>query len=181
MKNKLINIQLYEGFTLIELILVILILGITAAVVLPQLKDFSRDTKYSALQHNLLIVRDALELYAVQHNGEYPNAKDHDTFIKQLMHYTNSNHQPTSAKSWEYPYGPYLKNKFPENPLVEDKNIANKVYVNIGQSALGIFPVDPSKGGWLYKTNTGEFVPNINNLELTLDLIHQNCHYVGEM
>lgn len=150
-----------EGFTLIELLLVIMILGIIAAVVLPQFQDSSMDTKNSALQYNLNIVRDALELYAAQHNGEYPNAEDDKTFVKQLTNYTNLNQQVTKAKSLEYPYGPYLKNKFPENPLAKNKNIADKVYISTANDPLGTFHIDPSKGGWLYKTKTGEFIPNM--------------------
>ena len=103
-----------EGFTLVELLMVILILGIIAAVVLPQFQDSSMDAKNSALQHNLSIVRKALELYAAQHDGGYPNAEDHNTFEKQLINYTNLNQQVTAAKSLEYPYGPYLKNKIPD-------------------------------------------------------------------
>lgn len=152
---------LNEGFTLVEMLLVILILSIIAAMVLPQFHDSSMDTKNSTLQHNLRIVRNALELYAAQHNGEYPNAEDHNTFIKQLMHYTNLNQQPTSVKSLGYPYGPYLKNKFPENPLAENKDIADIVYVITANDPLGTFKIDPKKGGWLYKTKTGEFIPNM--------------------
>lgn len=150
-----------EGFTLVELLLVILIVGIITSVVLPQFQDSSMDAKISALQYNLNIVRKALELYATQHNGEYPNAENHNTFVKQLINYTNLNQQVTTAKNLEYPYGPYLKNKIPKNPLANNKDIADKVYISTANDPLGTFHIDPSKGGWLYKTKTGEFIPNM--------------------
>jgi len=114
-----------EGFTLVELLLVTLILGIIAAVVLPNFKILPWIRK--TLPSSIILVLFEMPLNYMPRNimddGEYPNAEDHNIFVKQLINYTNMDQQVTTAKSLEYPYGPYLKNKFPETPLAEEKAI----------------------------------------------------------
>ncbi len=65
-------IQGQRGFTLIEMIIVIIIMGILAAVIVPQIGSTSDDAKLSALKKDLTTMRDAVEIYYAQHNGFYP-------------------------------------------------------------------------------------------------------------
>ena len=61
-----------KGFTLVEILIVVVILGILAAIVIPQFTNASESAKGSSLVSQLQTIRGQLELYQTQHNGSYP-------------------------------------------------------------------------------------------------------------
>jgi len=61
-----------KGFTLIELVVVIMILGILAGVAAPKLLSTSGSATDNGLKQTLSIVRDAVELYASDNGGDLP-------------------------------------------------------------------------------------------------------------
>ena len=92
------------GFTLIEMLIVVIILGTLAMVVIPQVSVSTEDAKLATLRTNLSTVRNAIELYYHQHGQTYPGAKktdgsDADTtageaknvFVHQLTKFTEGN------------------------------------------------------------------------------------------
>jgi len=128
------------AFTLVELLIVVIILGILAAVVIPQFTDASDDARVSSLATNLSTVRGQLELYKLQH-GAYPALT---TFSDQLTKKTDADGtvNTTSGK-----YGPYLQS-VPNNPFTIPPSNA------VSTDAAG-----PTKA-WYYNQSTGEFKAN---------------------
>jgi general secretion pathway protein G len=61
-----------SGFTLVEILIVVIILGILAAIVIPQFTNASEDARKSSLVSQLQTLRSQVELYKLQHRDQYP-------------------------------------------------------------------------------------------------------------
>ena len=141
-----------SGFTLVEILIVVVILGILAAIVIPQFTEASTEAKLSSLCTDLQTLRSQIELYKVQHLERYPDVDENgkpDTanFVARLTESTDNTGKldPNGA------FGPYLRN-FPTNPFVRKK--ADEV--SFGDAEV---PGD-RKTGWYFNTQTGEFHAN---------------------
>ena len=64
-----------KGFTLIELMVVIVILGILAAVVAPRIPQFVNKAKEGKTKGNLGTLRSTLNIYYGDNDGKYPNTE----------------------------------------------------------------------------------------------------------
>lgn len=156
------------GFTLVELLIVVIILAILAAIVVPQLSATTDDANQSAYDTNLANLRSIVELYRQQH-GAYPGqvastgatcvngaadggAVGSAAFLTQLTRYTNRAGQScTGFDASEFRYGPYLKDAIPNNPL----GTTNTVTV-VSTGVLGLS--SGGTGGWRFDSVTGEFI-----------------------
>src|SRR5256885_2357429 len=61
------------GFTLVEILIVVIILGILAAIVIPQFTSASQDARKNSLVSQLQTLRSQLELYKLQHLDQLPS------------------------------------------------------------------------------------------------------------
>ena len=123
------------AFTLVELLIVVIILGILAAVVVPQFSDASGDAQLSSLTTNLQTIRGQIELYKLQHSGTYPTLT---SFVAQMTAGTDINGAAGSD------FGPYLQ-AIPKNP-----------YNNLNDLSATL----DGTTGWMYNQTTGEFRAN---------------------
>jgi general secretion pathway protein G len=62
-----------KGFTLIEILIVVIILGILAAIVIPQFSNASSDAKKASLRSTVQTLRSQIALYKLQHGDTLPN------------------------------------------------------------------------------------------------------------
>ena len=151
------------GFTLVELLIVVIILAILAAIVVPQFATSTDDAKEAALDSTLANIRDVLDLYFAQH-GEYPAAlpdgktaaNTQATFISQLSLYTDADGDSQDTKDATHTYGPYLKlPQVPKEPMSNSRAI---VLISVGSLNMTADAGDP--GGWKYDTATGKIIVN---------------------
>src|SRR5258708_40112033 len=61
-----------KGFTLIEILIVVIILGILAAIVIPQFSSASNDARRSSLASTVQTLKSQVALYRLQHNDVLP-------------------------------------------------------------------------------------------------------------
>jgi prepilin-type N-terminal cleavage/methylation domain-containing protein len=157
-----------KGFTLVELLIVVIILAILAAIVVPQFTATTDDARASAFDSNLSAMRAAVELYRQQH-GAYPGAAAAATatcvngvnetaalgdaaFLTQMTRYTNAAGAAcTGTDAVQFRFGPYLKDGIPINPLGTNATV---VVVTTGTLGLGTGGAD----GWRFDSVTGELI-----------------------
>lgn len=65
------KIQLQKGFTLIEIMVVVVILGILAAIVVPKIMSRPEQAKIVKAKQDILAIGEALDMYKLD-NGSYP-------------------------------------------------------------------------------------------------------------
>jgi len=107
--NKNRNLRSHsQGFTLVELLLVLVILGILAAIVLPKFGKRTLQAQMAATQTQIASFKTALDAYEVD-NGFYPKGK---SGLMDLIQ------QPRDAQNWR---GPYISSdSIPKDPWGND-------------------------------------------------------------
>ncbi|HZZ71166.1 MAG TPA: type II secretion system protein [Pirellulales bacterium] len=139
-----------SGFTLVEILIVVVIMAVLAATIIPQFSSSATDAKNSSLAFNLHTLRSQIELYKLHHNGAVPTITS--GALPQLTLYTDASGGTNATADTTHVYGPYVQGKLPTNPL----NNSNSVI------ATAAFPPTASTtdGGWLYNETSGQIAPN---------------------
>ncbi len=123
------------AFTLVELVVVILILGILAGVAAPKLLKTSGTATDNGIRQTLSIVRDAIELYTAENGGDLPPCANTTTSLQTAL-------------------APYIRGTFPICPVGAKDN-------EVASTGVGTTVADPSPTeGWKYNTEDGTFICN---------------------
>jgi general secretion pathway protein G len=162
-----------KGFTLVEILIVVVILGILAAIVIPQFTNASEAAKASSVLSQLQTLRSQVELYKNQHNDTYPTSDgtltgtwdwDMMTQYTDIDGGTNATSDPVNG----FIYGPYMQ-QAPKNPFVTSTGNAN-----IAVGAAG------GTAGWVLNTTTGVIraaVPTQTAAEQNMDTTNDVATY----
>ena len=134
------------AFTLVEILIVVVILGVLAAIVVPQFSQASTEANITTLTGNLQTIRSQIELYKIQHNDLLPgqsttggNVLEAD-FIAALT--TNDGN-----------YGPYL-NSMPRNLYIASADDNNAITCVNDPDAV---PSGNEGTGWWFNVATVDF------------------------
>ena len=148
-----------RAFTLVELLIVVVVLGILAGIVLPSFTSSTEDTKVSATVQNLQTIRAALDLYKVQHNDKYPGypvgggTPTQALATDQLILASKADGSTAAPGTAGFGYGPYIRERLPENPI----NGRNDILIVLDGAA---FPAADNTTGWIYQPQLGKVRAN---------------------
>jgi general secretion pathway protein G len=145
------------GFTLVEILIVVIILGILAAIVIPQFATASEDARRNSLQSLLQTLRSQIELYRLQHLDENPpgldtaGLRDGSVAWAEMIVKTDKDHTLNPSGL----FGPYLQ----AMPV-------NLISTNLPADSVDVFVVtaDVTPGGasgagsagWVFNRNNGK-------------------------
>jgi type II secretory pathway pseudopilin PulG len=137
---------------MLELVIVVVIIGIIAAIAIPRLSRGSAGAAESALSGNLAVLRNAIDLYAAEHDGAFPTVAD---ITSQLTQYSDNTGDAQSSKDANHIYGPYVRT-VPPLPVGARK----------GQTGIADAAGADTTTGWIYSATTGTIKANCADSEV---------------
>lgn len=133
--------QQRKAFSLIEMVIVILILGIIAAVAAPRMFDTATTAEENTTRQQLAVLRNAIEMYRAR-SGIYPSTGDLVVAV-----------------------GPMLNGPFPAPSIGSAKSDPAVYYDGNTDTTLPATPDTTQPGGWVYKPANGNLRLNIESTE----------------
>jgi prepilin-type N-terminal cleavage/methylation domain-containing protein len=150
-----------SAFTLVEILIVVMILGILATMVIPHVTSANEHAKDAALRDDIRLLRTQVSVYKAQHRDAAPGypagntavAPTSTAFAEQITMFTSEQGETSATATPTHRLGPYIQ-KVPAN-AVNQKD--TWLLVGNGQ------PVPAATGayGWIYKPETEEIYPDI--------------------
>ncbi len=128
----------HTGFTLLEMMLVVVIIALIAAIAIPKFSQGAAGASSSAVAADLAVLRNAIDMYQADHNA-YPSAT---TIATQLVQFSDINGNTQATKDTTHIYGPYLRS-LPALP------------VGAMKGNTGIAAATATGVGWLYTAASG--------------------------
>jgi len=154
-----------SGFSLLELVIVVTIIGIVASIAIPRMSRGAVGASDSALAGNLEVMRKALDTFAAEHGGQFPTlAQIPGQFTGYTDHSATST--PVARPDATHGFGPYLQ-AIPSLPAGANKG--KNTFTNKD-------PVGSDAAGWYYNEATGEIKANCADSEADSAGIRYNSY-----
>ena len=149
-----------RAFTLVEILIVVIILGILATIIIGLFQNGTKDAAAASVKDNLRNLRGQLELYMAQH-GSYPALA---TFEQQMTQYSDADGLTSPTRTPTHVYGPYII----QMPVLP---------VGVNKGKTGVTSLTYSAGfGWGYDPTTGVIRANTPATEVDSDGIAFNTY-----
>lgn len=150
-----------DGFTLVEVLIVVVILGILATVVIPQFSNASQQARENTLKDELQYLRTQIAVFKAQHQDVppgYPGGNPTGTptmqnMNDQLILYTDINCNVSAVASSVFAYGPYLS-QLPGNSIN-----GMSTFEMVGNNQP--MPAVDGTTGWIYQPQTQTLIANV--------------------
>jgi general secretion pathway protein G len=156
-----------RGFSLIELIVAIVILGVLAALAIPRFSQGAVNPREADLKTNLAVLRTAIEMYYHDHHA-YPAQKAAGAvgaeagtaaaFVRQLTQHTDSEGRACASATETFCFGPYLRDGVPPCP-VSSRSPSAEVRLISGELDPA-YDSSADSAGWIYNYETGYIAAN---------------------
>jgi len=130
-----------RGFTLVEILVVVLILAILAAMVVPRFVSAAEESRENSLRMSVHRIRGQLEIYRQQHASQWPTLANFEAQMTQASNVEGATNTPGTPG---FPFGPYIR-EIPVNPFTGTATVAD--------TAIGT-------SDWYYDEDSGEFRAN---------------------
>jgi prepilin-type N-terminal cleavage/methylation domain-containing protein len=149
-----------KGFTLVEILIVVVLLGVIAGVVIPSVGRSTTNARETTLAMNLSLLRRFIPVYTSHHvdvppgypNGDRSAAPTEEAFVEQATMSSTTGGQTAPRGTANYKWGPYISD-IPANPF-------NKLDTLLMLADGEEFPaVADDQYGWIFKAATGEIRP----------------------
>lgn len=132
-----------KGFTLVEILIVVVILGILAAIVVPQFTNAANDARQGNVATQGSTLQNQLELFAAQNNGVYPT-------VAQL----NADPADGSTDGWSVMVDGNFIKEAPTNPFGGLSLVTASAAANAAAADAEANAGDGTQG-WYYNPATG--------------------------
>lgn len=174
-----------KGFSLVELLIVIGIIGILATIVIMNMRGSETGAKEAKLKANVTLLREALVAFHADHgffpctSNDWNNSGNASNFVKQLTWFTDETGNVSQNRSNTYRFGPYLQD-FPENPFFKgtNKTVAKNVTINTSddrtlEAVKTAVAASNGNYGWYYEAKSGNIVANLGGS----DFADEYCYF----